>query len=221
MFLYPENLNTSKVCHIINEETTFKLDDFLTLREVQKLVSSKESLNEILEKIASEDKIIKINHNTNEVTILFDENFTAFNFINIPNKIKKSELSQILEITEENSVQRLYKHSLFWILISNNPEFTQNYEKKLRTVKFEGESLKFDVTQFKELKRQINKQIQHQVYLKETDELKASSNTRKDSNSFKHQNIDRKHSNTQSTGNTDALSWRKKSDVSNSSAKEE
>jgi hypothetical protein len=218
--LYPENLETSKVCQIINEEMTFKLEDFFTLREVQKFLNSKESLNDILERIQNEDKIIKINDNTNDITILLDENFTAFNFINVPNKMKKAELSQILEIGQDDSIPRLYKHSLFWILISNNLDFTQNLEKKLKSIKFDGESVKFDVTPYKILKRNINKQIQHNVYMKETDELKASSsNARKDSNNFK-QN-DRKHSNTQSTGNTDALSWRKKSDVSNSSATKE
>lgn len=201
---------------------TFKQDDFFALRDVQKIVNSKDNLNEILERIANEDKIIKINHNTNEVTILYDENCTAFNFINVPNKMKKSELSQILEINEEKSIMRLYKHSLFWILVTNDPEFTQNFEKKLRTMKFDGDSIKLDSTSFKVLKRQINKQIQHHVYMKETDELKvSSSSTRKDSNNFKHQTNDRKYSHTPSTGNTDALSWRKKSDISNSSATKE
>ena len=200
---------------------TFKLDDLYSLKEVQKIVQSKDICFEILNKIAEEEKIIKINHTTYEVTIILDENFTAFNFINVPNKMKKKELSEILGINDESMIMRMYKHSLYWILVSNQAEFNQNFEKKLKSIKFNGEeSLKFDVTPYKVLKRLINKQIQHYVYMKETDELKgSSSNPRKDSNSFK-QN-ERKISNTQSTGNTDALSWRKKSDVSNSSAKEE
>ena len=113
----------------------------------------------------------------------------------------------------------MYKHSLYWIVISINSEFNQNFEKKLKSIKLDGEPVKFDITTSKMLRRQVNKQIQHHVYMKETDELKAaSSNSRKDSNNYKN---DRKISNTQSTGNTDALSWRKRSDVSNSSAKEE
>jgi hypothetical protein len=218
MLLYPENLETSKVCQIINEEMTFKLDDLFTLKEVQKIVNSKENLTEILDRIGEGGKIIKINPSSNEVTILLDENFTVYNFINIPNKMKKYELSEILSIYEDKAVLRLYKHSLFWILISNDADFNQNFEKKLKSVKFGEEPLKFDVTPYKVLKRNINKQIHHYIYQKETDELKACS-SRKDSNNYRHN--DRKISNTGSTGNTDALSWRKKSDVSNSSAVDE
>jgi hypothetical protein len=204
----------------MNEEMTFKVDEMFQMKEVQKVVASKETFLEILNRIESEGNIIKFNRDTNEATILLDENFTAFNLINVPSKIKKQHISAILDIGEDNKVLRMYKHSLYWIVISITEEFNQNFEKKLKQVKFEGESLKFDTTTSKDLKRQINKQIQHNVYLRETDELKASSSSgRKDSNS--HKLSDRKYSNTQSTGNTEALSWRKKSDVSNSSAVEE
>lgn len=197
-----------------------KLDEMFALKEVQKIVPSKESLLEILHRIESEGNIIKVNRNTNEVTVLLDENFSAFNLINVPSKIKKQELSAILDINEENKVLRMYKHSLYWIVISIRAEFNQNFEKTLKQVKFDGVSLMFDTTTSKDLKRTINKQIQHNVYLKETDELKApSSSGRKESNSYKQ--TDKKNSNTPSTANTEALSWRKKSDISNSSAKEE
>jgi len=218
MLLYPENLESSKVCQIINEEMTFKMDDLFTLKEVQKLVNTKENLIELLNKLAEEGKIVKLNPNSHEVTILLDENFAVYNFINVPNKMKRKELLEILSLNENYAILRLYKYSLFWILISNDQDFNQNFEKKLKSIKFGEEPLKFDVTPFKVLKRNINKQIHHYIYQKETDELKACS-SRKDSNNFK-QN-ERKFSNTGSTGNTDALSWRKKSDVSNSSAKEE
>ena len=69
----------------------FKLDDLYSLKEVQKIVQSKDICLEILNKIAEKEKIIKINNTTNEVTIILDENFTAFNFINVPNKMKKKE----------------------------------------------------------------------------------------------------------------------------------
>ena len=199
---------------------TVKIEEMFALKEVQKLVESKECLLEILHRIECEGNIIKLNGTTNEVTIILDEKFAAFKLINVPNKVKKQDLSAILELNGENLVLRMYKYSLYWIVISNKPDLNQNLEKKLKQLKFDGEQVIYDVTQGKDLRRQILKQIQHNVYLKETDELKAcSSSGRKDSNSFKQS--DRKYSNTPSTGNTEELSWRKKSDVSNSSAKEE
>jgi len=199
---------------------TFKIEEMSALKEVQKLVESKECLMEILNRIDSEGNIIKLNGKTNEVTIVLDEKYAAFKLINVPNKVKKQDLSVTLGLNEENLVLRIYKYSLYWIVVSNKPDLNQSLEKKLKQLKFDGEQVIYDLTLGKDLRRQILKQIQHNVYLKETDELKAcSSSGRKDSISLKL--TDRKYSNTPSTGNTEELSWRKKSDVSNSSTKEE
>ncbi len=142
-----------------------------------------------------------------------------YNFINVPNKMNKQQLSELLEI-KDGDIKRLYKQSLYWVMISENKDFNENFEQKLRTIKFEESNLKFDITLGKNIKKQIMKKIQHYTYIKETDDLKAPGNS-SGSNSRKESFArGEKCSVNSNSNNNEAFSWRKKSDVSNNSKDE-
>jgi hypothetical protein len=101
-------------------------------------------------------------------------------------------------------------------MVTENEEFTLEFEKKLIAIKFEENNLKYDITSGKILKKQILKKIQHYNYIKETDDLKAlSPNTRKESFSRASDKIS-----TNALSNSESFSWRKKSDMSNNSKDE-
>jgi hypothetical protein len=136
-------------------------------------------------------------------------------------------LCDLLEI-KEGDIMRLYKQSLYWVLVSENPTYNVDFEKRLDNLKFDQNNLKYDVTNAKNIKKTILKKIQHYTYIKETDDLKASSpnNIRKDSlngvrkDSFpRGEKISTCASNSVSS-NPEPFSWRKKSDLSNTSKEE-
>lgn len=99
---------------------------------------------------------------------------------------------------------RLYKQSLFWVLVSENEEFNGKFEKFYKTLLVEeNKPLKCNITSSRMLKNSIIKMIQHYSYIRETGDLQASGNgSRKES--FQ--------KSTQS-GEGSEMSWRKKSDV--------
>jgi hypothetical protein len=204
-------MEVSKVCSILNDDLSFKIDELYGLKEVQKLVNSKEKLLEFLKLIENEGLITL--RDTNGHIILKDE-LNIYNFINIPNKMNKDQLTDLLDI-KQGDIERLYKQSLYWIVVSENSEFNLNFEKKLKNIKFDENVLKYDITTGKNIKKQILKKIQHFNYIKETDDLKAVSPSNLRKESF---NRGEKHSTNASSN--EAFSWRKKSDVSNTSKDE-
>lgn len=140
------------------------------------------------------------------------------NLINVPNKIKKDSLLNILKITE-NSLERIYKQSLYWTIVCDNREIFNRIDENMRNIKFEeNKSLKFEITLFKDIISKISKKINHQSYLKEADTLKGSSNS---ALSVKDNGEIRKDSkNWKTSTNESSLSWRKQSDYSNNSKDE-
>ena len=206
--IYPEGLEVSKVCSILTDELNFKVDEFYSLKEISKVVSSKENLIDILNTLASE-KLLKIN-DKGEGQILISDEFTLFNFINVPNKLSREELLKALDLGE-SQIKRLYKQSLYWVLVSEIPETNAHLEKILKQFKLGDVEIKHDQTSNKMIRKLITKKIHHFNYMKETDDLKACSpnGARKDSVREKLGSNASEH-----------FSWRKKSDLSTNSKDE-
>ena len=141
------------------------------------------------------------------------------NLINVPNKIKKDSLLNILKITE-NSIERIYKQSLYWTIVCDNRETFKRIDENMRNIKFEeNKCLKFEITLFKDIISKISKKINHQSYLKEADTLKGSSNSALNLKDSSEMRKDSKNWKT-STNESSSLSWRKQSDYSNNSKDE-
>lgn len=216
MLLSPECLEVSKVLSILHDNFTFKLDDLLNLKEIQKLSTDRDVILGLLK----EFKFLKISEDEKTAHFVFSEAEKIINLINVPNKIGREALMNVLKISE-SMIQRLYKQSLYWTIVCDNKEVFNKLDETMRNIKFEDNNpLKFEITLIEEIKKTICKKINHQNYLKEADSLKASganglaahghSGDRKDSRGWKG-----------SIGaNNEALSWRKKSDISASSKDE-
>ena len=187
------------------------MDDLYSLKDIHKNAETKDSLLDILKSLQSEG-VLKLNEK-GDATILLSEEFTVYNFINVPNKMGKEELIAHLQVNEAD-IKRIYKQSLYWFLVSENPQL----EALIKTIKFDTEDLKYDITTSKMIRRQLMKKIQHFNYIKETDDLKASSpnNNRKDS--IVKEKSERYNSNVSNT--SEHFSWRKKSDLSTNSKDE-
>lgn len=188
-----------------------------SLKEIQKLVSNKEDFIGILNSLASEGEI-KLRLSEGEGSINLKDELTLYHLLNVPNKMSKDQLCEMLGV-KEGDFKRLYKQSIYWVMVSENPEFNSTAEQKLKQIKFDDSNLRYDTSNSKNIKRQIMKKIQHLTYIKETDDLKAStlssSGPRKES--FTRGD---KLSTNSNQNSTEAFSWRKKSDMSSTSKDE-
>ena len=126
-----------------------------------------------------------------------------YSFINLPHQFLYDDIIKFFSL-ESNQFSRLYKQSLFWVLVSENEEFNSKFEKKYKSLQVEdNKPVKCNVTSSRMLKNAISKIIQHDSYIKETGDLKASGgNSRKESFQKSGQ-----------SGEGSEMSWRKKSDV--------
>ena len=179
MLLYPENLEVSKVCSILSDTLTFKIDSLFSLKDISKYVDSKESLIEILKTL----DFIKLRNSNTEGQYNFNEAETVYNFINVPYKINGDKLLSLFELNSNSKeVQRLYKQSLCWTLVSADSTFNSQIEKTLKLIKFEedGKILKYDINEMSVIKKRILKKVQQQNYLRETDSLKVASPSQPD-----------------------------------------
>jgi hypothetical protein len=201
--LYPESLEQfSKVTSIITEDLYLTVDNLLTLKEVQKITSSKTELVSYLETLSNEvNPVIAFNNAAKtEVQILLKDNTVMYTFINIPFSYTLQNVVEFLRL-KTTDYSRLYKQSLFWVLVSANDAFNASFDKVYKTLTVEEDKpLKCNVTSARMLRNAIVKTIQHENnYMKDTGSLQASgSGSRKGSTNVQ----------------GDAMSWRKKSDVS-------
>lgn len=155
--------------------------------------------------------LIKLS-SSGEVQVVLSEEFNLYNLINVPNKMTNSEVLNLLAL-QESEVRRIYKQSLYWYIVIDDNSVNAKLRQLLesRTVKVNDLDLKYDLTPARSLRKTIMKKTQHLNYIKETDDLKASSpqSNRKDS--------EVKNYNSNLSNTSEHFSWRKKSDVSNNS----
>jgi hypothetical protein len=158
-------------------------------------------------KSLQEEGVLNLNQK-GEATYILPEELTLYSFINA-SKMGKEEFLKLLGVNE-NEIKRIYKQSLYWFLVSNNSQL----EGLFKNIKIGEENLKYDITSSKMIKKQILKSIQHHNYIKETDDLKASSPKTKNSKFNEKEKFNK-------SGNTsEHFSWRKKSDMSTNSKDE-
>ena len=197
LMLYPESLEQfSKVISILNEDFTFKGEDLYSLKEVSKLFSTKELLYAYLTHLSKmSNPIIKINEDYTKCEILISDKLMYYQFINIPPDYNSERVKLLLDLKDED-ILRLYKSSIFWVLISDKEEFNNKFEKTLGTITVDKEEkkLKYNITSAYTIKKMAKKAIEKRLNSKESDNL--NNNTIK----------------TSSKKSDDSMSWRKKSD---------
>jgi hypothetical protein len=205
ILLYPESLDQiSKVITILNEDFTFKGEDLFSLKEISKLFSSKEILFSYLTHLSKlPNPIISINEDFSKCQIIINDKLVYYQFINIPPEYNEERVKIFLDIKDED-ISRLYKSSIFWVLISEKEEFNKKFEKFLEggvTVDKENKKLKYNITSAFMIKKMAKKAIEKRIYNQETENLK--SNEKKS---------DKKEEINKSKKSDDSMSWRKKSD---------
>jgi hypothetical protein len=213
MLLLPETLEMSKVCSILSEELSFKVEELVSLKDVQKFTSSKEELLDILKQLESEGLVKTLN--SGEFMIVLKDEEVIYNLANIPNKMSKNEILSLLGV-KESEIKRLYKQSLFWVLVVDDYTLNENLQALLnsKNLKVNEAEIKFDFNSGKNMRRTIVKKTHHLNYIKEIDDLKASpQGKRKES-------YNKAGFNSNASNTSEHFSWRKKSDVSTNSKDE-
>ncbi len=212
----PECLEVSKVLSILHDNYSFKFDELLNLKEIQKLSTDRELILSLIR----EFKFLKFSEDEKTARLVFTEGEKIINLINVPNKIGREALMNVLKISE-NMIQRLYKQSLYWTIVSDNKEVFNKLDETKRNIKFEDNNpLRFEITLIDEIKKTLSKKISHQNYLKEADSLKASGANGLGANGHAGDRKDSRGWKGSIGANSEALSWRKKSDFSASSKDE-
>jgi hypothetical protein len=206
LMLYPESLEQmNKVISILNEDFTFKIEDLFSLKEVSKLFSSKEMLNKYLTHLSKmKNPIISINDDLTNCQLLISDKLVYYQFINIPPEYNDERVKLLLDLKDDDFI-RLYKSSIFWVLISDKEEFNNKFEKVLNSTKVDKDEkkLKYNITSAYMIKKMAKKSIEKRIYNQETENLKKKSEKTEKKEESKSKKSD------------DSMSWRKKSDVSN------
>jgi hypothetical protein len=196
----------SKVTSIMSEDLTFKIDDLFNLKDMQRIVSTKD---ELIEHLSQFSEFLKIDTNTGICKFQISEALIIYNFINFQNKSTKEQLIGLLGI-EEKDILRFYKQSLYWTLVVESEDIANKIDEIVKTVKLEDDKpMRFEKNNGKTIIKQILKKIQCHHYAKDTNELKGSNN-----NSDFGKSIRKDSYNKSTNQNSDNFSWRKKSDVS-------
>ena len=206
LFLYPECLDFSKVISILNEDFSFSGNDLYFLKEISKLFSSKELLFKYLLHLSKQkNPIISVNEDFSKCQLIINDNMIYYQFVNIPTEYNSERVKLLLGINEED-YSRLYKSSIFWVLISEKEEFNKKFENVLKDILVdkEGKKLKYNITSAFMIKKMAKKQIDKRIYNQETESLKNN-----EKNNIKNNDFNR------SKKSDDSMSWRKKSDLSN------
>jgi hypothetical protein len=206
LFLYPECLDFSKVISILNEDFSFSGNDLYFLKEISKLFSSKELLFKYLLHLSKQkNPIISVNEDFSKCQLIINDNMVYYQFVNIPTEYNSERVKLLLGINEED-YSRLYKSSIFWVLISEKEDFNKKFENVLKEILVdkEGKKLKYNITSAFMIKKMAKKQIDKRIYNQETESLKNN-----EKNNIKNNDFNR------SKNSDDSMSWRKKSDLSN------
>ena len=178
LLLYPESLEQmNKVISILNEDFTFKSEDLFSLKEVSKLFSSKEILNKYLTYLSKmKNPIISINDDLTKCQLLISDKLVYYQFINIPPEYNDERVKLLLDLKDDDFL-RLYKSSIFWVLISDNEEFNNKFEKVLNSAKVDKDEkkLKYNITSAYMIKKMAKKSIEKRIYNQETENLKKKS----------------------------------------------
>ena len=206
LILYPECLDFSKVISILNEDFSFSGNDLYFVKEISKLFSSKELLFKYLLHLSKQkNPIISVNEDFSKCQLIINDNMVYYQFVNIPTEYNSERVKLLLGINEED-YSRLYKSSIFWVLISEKEEFNKKFENVLKDILVdkEGKKLKYNITSAFMIKKMAKKQIDKRIYNQETESLKNN-----EKNNIKNNDFNR------SKNSDDSMSWRKKSDLSN------
>ena len=214
LMLYPENLEQmSKVISILNEDFSFKGEDLFALKEISKLFSTKELLYSYLTHLSKmPNPIISINEDFSKCQIIISDKLIYYQFINIPPEYNDERVKLLLSLNDDDFL-RLYKSSIFWVLISDKEEFNEKFEKMLGsiTVDKDEKKLKFNITSAYMIKKMAKKAIEKRIYSQETANLK--SNEKKTEKTEEINKISKK--------SDDSMSWRKKSDDNSNNDQDE
>jgi hypothetical protein len=205
--LLPEGLENSKVTNILSDMVlNFKICDLLSIKEVSRISDSKDEIITLLSQI----DFIKLSDSKESGAYEIDPSIVIFSLLNVPQNMTRQDLTTLIGI-EEKHYLRMYKKSLFWLIIVSQPKDSELIMSKLKNCKsqvFSDESLKYDTLNYSGLMKSIQKILLNRDYQREASELKAEKKNSNKNNMTTNYNS---NSSNKERTNSEAFSWRKKS----------
>lgn len=128
--LNSENLEDLNNLILKNDSITSKLNKLYENLTIKSIFPTFEDFIQIMQEMET----IKLNEEEGEVEILVEDSFCMFSLINVPQKMAKEDILAFLTLST-NEIERIYKKSIFWIIITKFNETEEKIEKILKTQK--------------------------------------------------------------------------------------
>ena len=195
-YIAPENIDNSKIIYIINDKYCININDLIKQKEISKYVKDKNKLIELINKYceffenSEKEEYIKYN---------IPDNMSVFSILNIPQKLKKEEVCNNLELINLK-YNRLYKNGFYWNLCTTDKETLICVQNSLRTLTYDDMTPKYSIKSKEQISELIKEQVEKVTYQKEVKNLGVNKIIKDE----------KKASNV----NSDAFSWRKGSSES-------
>ena len=184
----PENFENSKIANILNENLIFKVSELSKFKEISKYISDEKKLIELLKTC----DFLKYIEADSSFQYDLPENMTTFNILNIPVKLPKEKVKNLIELINLK-YSRLYKSGIYWVLSSNDQETNICVQNSLRELRFEDSKVKYDKKTKKDWYKVIKDRLLKNSYQKETKNIKNTEKSEKASEN----------------NDSEAFSWRK------------
>ena len=193
--LSPENIESTKAFSCFNDKFECSVNDLIQICEISKIENDPKKLIELLLNVS----FLSVDCNSHIVKLLVHPDLNVFSFVNIPFDLSITELSEQVPVLKiESLIKRIYKNSLFWIIVTENNDFANELEEALKVeIKHKNNSFKIQYERQKadEIGKNLYKLFSNHTHIKKE---------RKDD--FTSVNSNQK------------LSWRKKSNDTNEPA---
>ena len=132
LILYPECLDFSKVISILKEDFTFDGNDLYGLKEISKLFQDKNKLFIYLARLSKQkNPIISVNEDYSQCKLIISDNLVYYQFVNIPTDYNMERVKILLGLNDDDDYLRLYRSSIFWVLIIEKEEFNKKFKNTL------------------------------------------------------------------------------------------
>lgn len=185
-------MDNSKVLSLMNEQMSIKISDLLTIKEITKYVTDKDVLISCLKQC----DFLKLSDNLETAVYELPEGFTVFSILNFPAKMTKEEVAKSIEL-DNLSYSRLYKKSLYWILVTNDKETAICSQNSLRELIIDDTKIKYDIKNKGQITKNIKELLEKSAYQKEAKNLGIQKKNEK------------KYDDKASNNDSEAFSWRK------------
>lgn len=200
----------------MSDKLTFKISDLLQIKEITKIINTREKIVETLSKIP----FLKIEEDQETVSYIIHDDIIIYKMLNFPWKMTKDDIAKKLEILDLK-YERFYKSSIYWILVTNDKETQICVKNILRELYIDDIKIKFENISKTQLIKSLKDIVDKTRYKNESKNLGDSSHKYRKNSNFSNNSTNKTKETHKGSANmiSENFSWRKGSNASSSGIK--